>query len=239
MLVSDNLFALSTCWSVKCSEIRPKTEIPAKGSSGQVAPTAGEWRSGRGWGRQSTAMFWSWLRAASATQLQVLLRWVWDETGKKVSIVCRSCGLILFILFFCFFCDYWNIKGGNVTSSGNCQEMESCIVQAHTCHNSLSKTILQGTLETRRCHGQQRKCWMDNITEWTVLPVPELLTKASCRKDWKRISAKSSIMSPLWPSRPWVWTDGTEHDCCLPLLYPPLHLHSVTNTMYISVSLTL
>ena len=32
-----------------------------------------------------------------------------------------------------------------------------------TCQNSLSKTILQGTLEGGQCCGQQRKCWMDNV----------------------------------------------------------------------------
>ena len=37
---------------------------------------------------------------------------------------------------------------------------------------------------------------MDNIKEWTFLPMPELLTRASCRKDRKRISAESSLMSP-------------------------------------------
>ena len=39
-----------------------------------------------------------------------------------------------------------------------------------TCYDSLSKTILQGTLQGGQCHGQQRKCWMDNIKEWTSLP---------------------------------------------------------------------
>ena len=37
---------------------------------------------------------------------------------------------------------------------------------------------------------------MDNIEEWTSLPMQELLTRASCRKDWKRISAEPSLMSP-------------------------------------------
>ena len=32
---------------------------------------------------------------------------------------------------------------------------------------SLSKTILQGTLEGERRRGRQRKCWIDNIKEWT------------------------------------------------------------------------
>ena len=68
------------------------------------------------------------------------------------------------------------------TSSSNCQEMETCMVQACHMPNSLSKMILQGTLEGGQCHGQQRRCWMDNIKKWTSLPMPELLSKASRRK---------------------------------------------------------
>ena len=52
-----------------------------------------------------------------------------------------------------------------------------------TRHDSFSKTILQGTLKGGRRRGRQRKCWMDNIKEWTFLPMPELLTRASCRKE--------------------------------------------------------
>ena len=62
-------------------------------------------------------------------------------------------------------------------------------------HDSLSKSILQGTLEGGQCHGWQRKCWMDNIKKWTSLPLLDLLTMASHRKEWK-ISAESSIMFP-------------------------------------------
>ena len=70
----------------------------------------------------------------------------------------------------------------------------------NTCHN-LSKTILRDILEGRRRRGQQRKSCMDNIKEWTFLPRLELLTRASCRKKWKRISAESSFMPPP-PRRP-------------------------------------
>ena len=55
-----------------------------------------------------------------------------------------------------------------------------------TSHNSLSRN--------------QRKWWVDNIREWTSRSMAEPLTRASCRKDWKRISAESSLMSrPLSP----------------------------------------
>ena len=33
-----------------------------------------------------------------------------------------------------------------------------------------------------------------------TLPMPDLLTRAFCRKDWKRISAESSLMSPPPPT---------------------------------------
>ena len=65
-----------------------------------------------------------------------------------------------------------------------------------TRQDSQPQNILQGTLEGRRRRGRQRKCWMDHIEEWTSLPMPELPTRASCRKDWKGISAESVLMSP-------------------------------------------
>ena len=46
----------------------------------------------------------------------------------------------------------------------------------------LSKTILRGILMGGRRRGRLRKCWMENIKERTSLPMPELLTMASCRK---------------------------------------------------------
>ena len=42
---------------------------------------------------------------------------------------------------------------------------------------------------------------MDNIKEWASLLMPELLTKASCGKDLKRIFAELPLMSPRRPSR--------------------------------------
>ena len=76
-----------------------------------------------------------------------------------------------------------------------------------TYHDSLSKIILQGTLECGQWHGQQTKYWMDYIKEWPSLPMPELLTRVSYKKDWKRICAESSLMSPWWPYRSRDWTE--------------------------------
>ena len=45
-----------------------------------------------------------------------------------------------------------------------------------TRHESFSKANLQGTLESGRRCGQQRKCWTNNVKEWTSLPMLELLS---------------------------------------------------------------
>ena len=65
------------------------------------------------------------------------------------------------------------------TSFGNCQETETGMVEHVALHDNLSKTILQSVLEEELFEG--------NIKGRTSLPMPELLTRASCRKDWKRV----------------------------------------------------
>ena len=42
---------------------------------------------------------------------------------------------------------------------------------------------------------------MDNVKEWTSLPMPEVLTVTSRGKDWKRISAETFVMSSRRPRR--------------------------------------
>ena len=74
-----------------------------------------------------------------------------------------------------------------------------------TRHNNLSKTILEGG------RGQQRTCCKDNMTQWTSLPMPELLTMAFRRKGWQRISAESSAMSPLPPGLSLPCQNCVEH----------------------------
>ena len=81
------------------------------------------------------------------------------------------------------------------------------------CHDSLSKTILQGTLDGVWRHDRQRQCWIDNI-ERTSLPMPELLTRASCRKGWKRIYAESSLISPEQPNLSKDWTELKWREKC-------------------------
>ena len=92
------------------------------------------------------------------------------------------------------------------TSFGNCQGTDTCMVRAcHTPRQPLqnpegSSGRLGGWSTPRR--GRQRKWWLDNIKEWTHLPMPEVLTRASCRKDWKRLSAESPNMTLPHPQPP-------------------------------------
>ena len=96
-----------------------------------------------------------------------------------------------------------------------------------TCHNSLSKTNLQGTLEGGWVCGWQRECWMDNIKEWTYPPMPELLTRASCQKDWKGlcwVAPHVPLMSETVKGLNWT-EDGIsalgKQMYCTPLQTPP------------------
>ena len=93
--------------------------------------------------------------------------------------------------------------GPTEISSGNCQETVSQMVRA--CHASQLQPLWNHPPRRRR--GRQRKCWTDNIKDWTSLPMPELLTMASCRKKWKRTSAESFLMFLRGPDRSRDWTE--------------------------------
>ena len=51
-------------------------------------------------------------------------------------------------------------------------------------HDSLCKTIMQGTVEGCRKRGRQKKNWSDNVKEWTNMAMPELLKTAANRTMW-------------------------------------------------------
>ena len=70
-----------------------------------------------------------------------------------------------------------------------------------TRHDSLSKTILHGTVEGRRRLGLQRKCWLDNIKEGTSLPVPGPLAEKTGR---------GSLLNRPWCPRDEPIRPGTE-----------------------------
>lgn len=40
-------------------------------------------------------------------------------------------------------------------------------VRHTTCHNSITKEIMQGTVKGGRKWGRTRKMWLDNIKDWT------------------------------------------------------------------------
>ena len=70
-----------------------------------------------------------------------------------------------------------------------------------TRHNTLPKTILQGTLEGGRKRGRQQKAWFDNIKEWTRMDSPTLLKTAENHACWRQLARTSSLMFPLRPQR--------------------------------------
>ncbi|GFR88059.1 eukaryotic translation initiation factor 3 subunit F [Elysia marginata] len=54
----------------------------------------------------------------------------------------------------------------------------------HTTRSSgLAKTIMQGTVNGGRRRGRQRKCWEDNIREWTGLELRNTLRIAENREE--------------------------------------------------------
>ena len=86
-----------------------------------------------------------------------------------------------------------------------------------TRHDSLSQTILQGTLDGGRRCGRQRKCLVENIKGWTSLLMPELLTRASCRKRLEEDlcwiaphvpPATQSVKGPNWTELRINWLYG-------------------------------
>ncbi|GFS04037.1 endonuclease-reverse transcriptase [Elysia marginata] len=70
-----------------------------------------------------------------------------------------------------------------------------------TRHDSLSKTILQGTVKGKRRRGRQKKAWCDNIKEWTGMAMYELVRSASDRDAWRQKTDSSALRSPRRPHR--------------------------------------
>jgi hypothetical protein len=66
-------------------------------------------------------------------------------------------------------------------------------------HDSLSKTILQGTVNSSRRRGQ-RKTWIDDIKECTGFSVSTLLRVAERRDQWRTLCGDASALTPLRPA---------------------------------------
>ncbi|KAI8492049.1 ATP-dependent DNA helicase chl1 [Branchiostoma belcheri] len=79
----------------------------------------------------------------------------------------------------------------------------------HVCrHNTLAKTILQGTVAGGRKRGRPRKTWLDNIKKWTGLSTAQQIREAEDRTGWTWITAGCSPGAPsaLWAT---VWDSKT------------------------------
>ena len=59
--------------------------------------------------------------------------------------------------------------------------------------NSLAKMIMEGMVEGKRGRGRPEKQWIDNIKEWTMLEISEIMKKARDREQWRLIVRKASI----------------------------------------------
>ena len=64
-----------------------------------------------------------------------------------------------------------------------------------TMHDTLSKTVKQGTVEGGRRRGRQRQSRSDNVKDWTEMTFPHLLAAAANRTAWRRTSASSALTS--------------------------------------------
>ena len=58
--------------------------------------------------------------------------------------------------------------------------------------NSMSKTILQGSIEGIRRQGRPKMQWQDNIVKWTGLDINKAMRAAENREGWKKIVMKST-----------------------------------------------
>ena len=61
----------------------------------------------------------------------------------------------------------------------------------------LANTIMQGTVPGGRRRGRPKKCWHDNIKEWTELSLAKTLRLAEDKDGWRKI-IKTSVV-PLQP----------------------------------------
>ena len=68
-------------------------------------------------------------------------------------------------------------------------------------HDSLAKTILQGTVEGGRRRGRQHKAWVDNVKEWTGETFNSLLQTSEDRDRWRSLTAVSSMAPQRCQSR--------------------------------------
>ena len=62
--------------------------------------------------------------------------------------------------------------------------------------SGLTKTILQGTAEGKRCRGRQRKQKTENAEEWTGKSFAETQAMAHNHQEWYRLVSSTSMQCP-------------------------------------------
>ena len=90
-----------------------------------------------------------------------------------------------------------------VTILAGCQEPLLAMVKRRKVtygpvsrHDSLSKTILQGTVEGKQRRGRPRKSWSDNVKHWMDQPTAQTLRATENRHRWRVLTAETAIMPP-------------------------------------------
>ena len=60
----------------------------------------------------------------------------------------------------------------------------------------LAKTIMRGTVPGGRRRGRPKKCWHDNIKEWTELPHAKTLRLAEDKDGWRKFIKTCGALQP-------------------------------------------
>ena len=69
-----------------------------------------------------------------------------------------------------------------------------------TRHDSMSKTIIQCYLEGNRKRGRPKKYWLNDIFEYSNLPLQQILVIAKDRYKWKKLIKTLSCSPPTIPA---------------------------------------
>ena len=64
--------------------------------------------------------------------------------------------------------------------------------------NSMSKTILRGSIEGKRRRVRPKMQWQDNIVKWTGLDINKAMRAEENREGWKKMLTKSTSPLILW-----------------------------------------
>ena len=98
----------------------------------------------------------------------------------------------------------------------NGEELQTKYFGHISCHISLEKDIVLGTMPGLRRQGDQRKEWSDDFVEWTSKTVPDLVWMADDRLAYQRFVYEVAHTREL-STAPWLidsWWGMTWPACC-------------------------